>query len=209
LLNCGNSFRKNCKVINNEYLLDKTEKFDIINNEYAKKRYCTKVINREYIKKMGFIDDRNFACKEIADIFNRSLCKGNGERYLAFFRLVYGKQFYYVWEYKYLEIDDFELKYKDTNNNDNYFFDDDIFYVIEFENWSYTIANPDDNFDFTIKDDPLFESFDIKDSYCNNGEIENGSLFYFIGIVKDKKNNKFYFIVGEYAIELKKYKEII
>ena len=205
MLNCGNSFRKNCKVINNEYLLNKTEKFDIINNEYAKKRYCTKVINREYIKKVAFIDDRNFACKEIADIFNRSLCKGNGERYLAFYHYEYNDNFSYIFNYKFLEIDDFELKYKDTNNNDIYFYDDNIFYVKEFKDWSYTIADTDYNFDFTLKDDPLFEPFRTKYAYCAG----KGSYLYFSGVVEDKKNNKFYLIDKKYAIELKKYKEII
>ena len=47
---------KNCKVINGEYLVDKREKFDVINGEYAKKRYCTKVINGEYIKKVALIE---------------------------------------------------------------------------------------------------------------------------------------------------------
>ena len=111
---------KNCEIINGEYLVDKTEKFDVINNEYAKKRCKTKVINGEYLvyfcgEECNEIADSNFKCKELADIFNKNLCKENGERYLAFFRPKYGNQFYWIGNYKYLEIDDFELKYKDTS----------------------------------------------------------------------------------------------
>jgi hypothetical protein len=196
-------------VINGEYLVDRTEKFDVINGEYAKKRYCTKVINGEYIKKVAFIDDRNFTCKELANLFNKNLCKGNGERYFAFTRYNYNPSFYGLFNYKYLQIDDFELKYKDTNDNDNYFFDDDVFYVTEFGNWIYTIADTDHKFDFTIKNNPLFEFFNVNVGFCIDGDYTNGDMLYFLGIIKDKKNNKIYLIDENYAIEIKKYKEII
>ena len=46
----------NCKVINGEYLVDRTEKFDVINGEYAKGRYFYRVINGQYIKKERIIE---------------------------------------------------------------------------------------------------------------------------------------------------------
>ena len=196
-------------MINGEYLVDKREKFDIINGEYAKKRYCIKTIIGRYIKKIAFIDESNFTCKELANLFNKNLCKGNGERYLAFTRYNLNPFFLSLTNYKYLKINDFELKYKKTNNNSHPFYDDDIFYVTEFGNWIYTLADTDNKFGFTIKNSPLFKQFNTNIGLCIDNEYRNENRSYFFGIIKDRKNNKVYLIIGITAIELKKYKEII
>jgi len=202
-------------------------KYIAIQNE-CKKFEDLKVINYKYIAiqneaccKKPIVKDRkyylgcdesigcDFACDEMKDIFK------SGD-YFLFRKYTKQEKFIVLFIYRYLEIDNFERDYYLGKSKKYKFYGDDLFYIKEFNDKTYTTINEPGNKDanYIKKIEIETPKYLMKVYYCFNGVLYKGIVnnpkkeYLF---VRDKINNKFYCVLQDYekkryySIELKEY----
>lgn len=199
------AIQNECKKFEDLKVID--YKYIAIENEACCKKPIVK--DRKYYLGCDESIGCDFACDEMKDIFK------SGD-YSLFRHYTKQEKFIVLFFYRYLEIDNFERDYYLDKSKYRYY-GDDLFYIKEFADKTYTTINEPGNFlysNYIKKIEIGTPKYLTEYYYCYNGvlqkEFDNNSkgecLF-----VKDKINNKFYCVVQDYekkrydSIELKEY----